>query len=107
MYVVDPVGVAQILVRSTSSPPIGFGAPILLPPSAGSLKYTLNAVASICDLSIAFIAAPPALAASKIFSWSLPTSAQVAVADRSLNGPGPAANPGKLRNHVAEGHVPV
>src|SRR4051794_36688483 len=79
---------------------MGFGAPILFPPSAGSLKYTLNAVASICDLSIAFIAAPPAFAALKMVSWYVPTWAHVAVADRSWKGR-------NVRSHVAEGHVPV
>src|SRR5438128_10015814 len=70
MYLGLPVQVAvppelsimlQTLVKSIRSLPIGPGAPILFPPNAGSLKYTSSAVASICALSIVFIAAPPAL----------------------------------------------
>src|SRR5262245_36365 len=53
----------QILVKSTDRPPTGADAPVLLPPRAGSLKYTLSAVASICPLSIAFMELPEASAA--------------------------------------------
>ena len=55
--------ILQTVVRSTVTPPIGAGAAILFPPSAGSLKYTSSAVASICALSMAFIDAPLAFAA--------------------------------------------
>src|SRR5713101_6387419 len=48
----EPSIILQIIVRSIFTPPIGAGALILLPPSAGSLKYTSSAVASICALSI-------------------------------------------------------
>jgi hypothetical protein len=39
--------ILQIIVRSIAIPPSGAGAVILLPPSAGVLKYTSSAVASI------------------------------------------------------------
>ena len=45
----------QTLVRSMATPPDGPGAPILLPPSAPSLKYVSSAVASICAFSKGFI----------------------------------------------------
>jgi hypothetical protein len=53
----------QTLVKSIVTPPIGTGALILLPPRAGSLKYTFSAVASICAFSIGFIDEPDELAA--------------------------------------------
>src|SRR6266700_4443857 len=76
----------QIWVRSITCAPMGDGAPILLPPSAGSLKYTSSAVASICAFNIGFIDEPPALAALMMLKTYVATWVQVAVEDRSWNG---------------------
>src|SRR5439155_8495253 len=62
MNVVQVPMLVQIFVRSIDALPIGPGAPILLVPSAGSLKYTSSAVASICPLSIGVIESPAELA---------------------------------------------
>src|SRR5947207_5282841 len=77
---------AQICVRSIATPPMGPGAPILLPPRAGSLKYTSSAVASICAFNMAFIEDPDAFAALMMFETYVATWEHVAVALRSWNG---------------------
>src|SRR5258706_10858081 len=60
-------------IRLINAPPIGTGWLIWLPPRAGSVKYTANAVASICALSIGLQVEPPQVAASITASAQSPT----------------------------------
>src|SRR4029450_7698756 len=82
---VHVTGLAQTLVRSMVTPPTGAGAPILLPPRTGSLKYTSSAVASIWAFSMAFMLDPLALAALITLVTYVATWVHVAVAPRSSN----------------------